>query len=120
MGGAARPQPRRNAAKVRGQRSNLSTMKLDTPQGPIEGSIEITGVPGMGLVNVRGICDTLMVITTTPIDGEYVDQMFCYTQRIGEDEGKQRLAAALLRDLEKQINEDIVVWEHGRLSSATR
>jgi phenylpropionate dioxygenase-like ring-hydroxylating dioxygenase large terminal subunit len=109
-GAASLPQTVRG--DVRGKSSNLSTMKLDTPQGQIEGSIESTGVPGMGLVYVRGICDTLIVITTTPIDGEYVDQMFCYTQKLGEDEGKQRLAAALLRDLEKQINEDIVVFEH--------
>jgi 3-ketosteroid 9alpha-monooxygenase subunit A len=104
--------PRTTRTNVRVQSSNLSTMKLDTPDGPIDGSIESTGVPGMGLVYVRGICDTLIVITTTPLDGEYVDQMFCYTQKIGEDEGKRRMAAALLRDLEKQINEDIVLFEH--------
>ena len=104
--------PNTTRGDVRGKDSNFSKMKLDTPQRQINGSIESTGVPGMGLVYVRGICDTLIVITTTPIDGEYVDQMFCYTQRIEEDDGKQRLAAALLRDLAKQINEDIVLFEH--------
>jgi nitrite reductase/ring-hydroxylating ferredoxin subunit len=111
-GAASMPSTRRG--DVRGKASNLSTMKLDTPQGQVEGSIESTSVPGMGLVYVRGICDTLIVITGTPIDGEYVDQMFSYTQRTEQDSERERLGKALLRDLEKQMNEDIVVFEHKR------
>ncbi len=109
-GAASRPKTTRG--DLRGQRSNLSKMKLDTPRGPVDGEIESTAVPGMGLVYVRGICDTLIVITSTPIDGDYVDQMFCYTQKRGQDPGLERLGQALLRDLEKQMNEDIVVFEH--------
>lgn len=108
----AASMPRTTRGDVRGARSNLSQMKLDTPAGPVDGSIESTSVPGMGLVYVRGICDTLIVITGTPIDGEYVDQMFSYTQRTGQDPDRARLGAALLRDLEKQMNEDVVVFEH--------
>jgi 3-ketosteroid 9alpha-monooxygenase subunit A len=111
-GAASMPSTRRG--DVRGNSSNLSKMKLDTPQGKVDGSIESTNVPGMGLVYVRGICDTLIVITGTPIDGDYVDQMFSYTQKIGEDPIKAKLGKALLRDLEKQMNEDIVMFEHKR------
>ena len=68
----------------------------------------------MGLVYVRGICDTLIVITGTPVDGEYVDQMFSYRQRTGDDPKLQRVGRAFLRDLEKQMNEDIVCFEHKR------
>lgn len=111
-GAASAPRTRRG--DVRGSSSNLSKMQLDTPQGRVGGSIESTSVPGMGLVYVRGICDTLIVITGIPIDGEYVDQMFSYTQKVGQDEGRTRLGKALLRDLEKQMNEDVVVFEHKR------
>jgi phenylpropionate dioxygenase-like ring-hydroxylating dioxygenase large terminal subunit len=111
-GAASQPKTRRG--KVRGSTSNLSTMKLDTPQGQVDGSIESANVPGMGLVYVRGICDTLIVMTATPIDGEYVDQMFSYTQKVGQDPVRAKLGQALLRDLEKQMNEDIVMFEHKR------
>ncbi len=111
-GAASMPSTERG--DVRGSSSNLSKMKLDTPQGKVDGSIESTNVPGMGLVYVRGICDTLIVITGTPIDGDYVDQMFSYTQKVGEDPIKAKLGKALLRDLEKQMNEDIVMFEHKR------
>jgi len=110
----AASMPTTRSGDVRGSRSNLSKMKLDTPQGQVDGSIESTNVPGMGLVYVRGICDTLIVITGTPIDGDYVDQMFSYTQKIGQDPVRARLGKALLRDLEKQMNEDIVMFEHKR------
>jgi len=111
-GAASMPSTKRG--DVRGNTSNMSKMKLDTPQGQVDGSIESTNVPGMGLVYVRGICDTLIVITGTPIDGDYVDQMFSYTQKIGQDPGRAKLGKALLRDLEKQMNEDIVMFEHKR------
>ncbi len=111
-GAASMPSTKRS--DVRGSRSNLSKMKLDTPQGKVDGSIESTNVPGMGLVYVRGICDTLIVITGTPIDGNYVDQMFSYTQKVGQEATRAKLGKALLRDLEKQMNEDIVMFEHKR------
>jgi len=108
----AASQPRTTPGEIRGRRSFLSKMQLDTPKGRVDGEIESTTVPGMGLVYVRGICDTLIVITGTPIDGESFDQMFCYTQRIGQDRSREGLARALLRDLEKQMNEDVVLFEH--------
>ena len=111
-GAASMPMTERR--DVRGRGSNLSKMKLDTPRGQVDGEIESTSVPGMGLVYVRGICDTLIVITSAPVDGDYVDQMFCYTQRRGQDPGLERVGRALLRDLEKQMNEDIVVFENKR------
>ncbi|MGE4605464.1 MAG: Rieske 2Fe-2S domain-containing protein, partial [Myxococcota bacterium] len=111
-GAASMPSTRRG--DIRGSSSNLSKMELETPQGKVDGSIESTNVPGMGLVYVRGICDTLIVITGTPIDGDYVDQMFSYTQKVGQDPVKAKLGNALLRDLEKQMNEDIVMFEHKR------
>ncbi len=111
-GAASTPMTERG--DVGGRGSNLSKMKLDTPRGQVDGEIESTSVPGMGLVYVRGICDTLIVITSAPVDGDYVDQMFCYTQRRGQDPGLERVGRALLRDLEKQMNEDIIVFEHKR------
>jgi hypothetical protein len=108
----AASMPKTEPGSVRGRISNLSKMRLDTPAGQIDGEIESTNVPGMTLVYVRGICETLIIITGTPIDGEYVDQLFSYTQRVGQDDGRERLGRAMLRDLEKQMNEDIVVFEH--------
>jgi hypothetical protein len=108
--------PRTKAGDLMGTKSVDSKMKMESPlsDSPVEASIENTAVPGMGIVHLRGICDTLIVITSAPLDGEYVDQMFSYKQRTGGDAKLERVGKAFLRDLEKQMNEDIVCFEHKR------
>jgi hypothetical protein len=39
---------------------------------------------------------------------------FSYTQRASDDPHQQRVGRALLRDLQKQMEEDIVILEHKR------
>jgi hypothetical protein len=108
--------PKTDAGDLMGTKSVSSKMKMESPLSdrPVEAAIENTAVPGMGIVHLRGICDTLIVITSAPIDGDYVDQMFSYKQRTGGDPVLERIGAAFLRDLEKQMNEDIVCFENKR------
>jgi 3-ketosteroid 9alpha-monooxygenase subunit A len=107
--------PKTDAGDLMGTKSVNSKMKMKSPLGgEVDASIENTSVPGMGIVHLRGICDTLIVITSAPIDGDYVDQMFSYKQRTGGDDKLERIGKAFLRDLEKQMNEDIVCFEHKR------
>jgi hypothetical protein len=107
--------PKTDAGDLMGTKSVNARMKMKSPLGgEVDASIENTSVPGMGIVHLRGICDTLIVITSAPIDGDYVDQMFSYKQRTGGDSKLERIGRAFLRDLEKQMNEDIVCFEHKR------
>jgi 3-ketosteroid 9alpha-monooxygenase subunit A len=92
---------------------NFSRMKMTTPRGPVEGSIEsqATG-PGIGVVRVKGVVDTIILTQSTPIDEEHVDVRFSYLQRATDDPREQRVGAAMLRDLKRQMEQDIVVFEH--------
>jgi nitrite reductase/ring-hydroxylating ferredoxin subunit len=89
-------------------------VRLGTPRGVVEGSIDTTDYgPGLQVVHLTGIVETLMVNTSTPIDEETSDTSFAYTVNVGGDEKTARgVGAAIIRDLEKQMAEDIPIWEH--------
>ncbi len=89
-------------------------MKLGTPRGEVDGSIDTTDHgPGFQCVYLTGIVETLMMNTATPIDAEHTDVSFAYTVKIDGDEKRARgVGAAIIRDLEKQMNEDILIWEN--------
>ncbi len=98
-----------------GTASNFSEMEMTTPKGPVPGSIESRGFgPGLGMVRVQGIVDTIILNNSTPIDEETVDVRFSYMQRETEDPRTERIGQAMLRDLKKQMEQDIVVFEHKR------
>jgi phenylpropionate dioxygenase-like ring-hydroxylating dioxygenase large terminal subunit len=91
-----------------------SRMKMGTPRGEVDGGIDTTDYgPGFQTVRVTGVVETLMVNTATPIDDEYTDVSFAYSvKRTGGDDAVRGAGSALIRDLEKQMAQDIVIWEH--------
>ena len=92
----------------------VSRMKLGTPQGEVDGGIDTTDYgPGLQTVDLSGISPALMVNTVTPIDEDHSDVCFSYTIKIVDGETAARgVGAALIRDLEKQMNQDIPIWEN--------
>ena len=87
-----------------------SRMKMETPRGVIMGGIDTTDHgPAFQTVRLSGIVDTLMMNTSLPIDADTTDVCFAYTVRKGE--GAEGVGAAIIRDLEKQMEEDIPIWE---------
>ncbi len=68
--------------------------------------------PGMQLVRMSGLIDTLMINTSTPIDAETTDVSFAYTVRTEGDIRKQHLADAVIKDLEEQFEHDRPIWEN--------
>ena len=71
-----------------------------------------------GVVYLTGIVETVMVNTSTPIDDETTDTVFAYSVNTGGDPQKALgVGAAIIRDLEKQMNEDIPIWEHKKYFS---
>jgi 3-ketosteroid 9alpha-monooxygenase subunit A len=91
-----------------------SRMKLATPRGDADGGIDTTDFgPGFQTVHLTGIVETLMVNTSTPIDEETTDVSFAYTVNASGDEKKAAgVGAAIVRDLEKQFDEDRTIWEN--------
>lgn len=91
-----------------------SRMRMPTPRGDIDGGIDTDDYgPGFQTVVVRGAVDTLMINTSTPIDEETTDTSFAYSVRRTDDpERAERIGAAMIRDLEKQMNQDIAIWEN--------
>jgi len=91
-----------------------SRMKMGTPQGEVQGGIDTTDHgPGLQVVHLTGIVETIMVNTATPIDEDTTDVIFAYTVNTEGDEKRARgVGAAIIRDLEKQMNEDIPIWEN--------
>jgi phenylpropionate dioxygenase-like ring-hydroxylating dioxygenase large terminal subunit len=89
-------------------------VKFPTPRGVVDGGLVTTDYgPGLQSVHLTGIVETLMVNTSTPIDEEYTDTSFAYTVHTGGDEAVARgVGAAIIRDLEKQMSEDIPIWEN--------
>jgi len=89
-------------------------MKQQTPRGVVEGSLETTDHgPGFQTVHLKGIVETLMVNTATPIDEETTDVTFAYSVNAEHGASSERgVGAAIIRDLEQQMNEDIPIWEH--------
>ena len=51
--------------------------------------------------------------TSTPLDTEYTDTSFAYTvHNDGDEQTARGVGAAIIRDLEKQMAEDIPIWEN--------
>lgn len=88
-------------------------VKYSTPRGPIAGRIDVTAY-GMGFTATRftGICETLLLISHTPIDGERVKSRFSFTQP--RSVAGKNVARALVKEIVKQLEEDIPIWEHKR------
>lgn len=91
-----------------------SRMKMGSPKGEFTGGIDTTDYgPGFQTVRVSGVIDTLMMNTSTPIDDEHTDVTFAYTvdKRSGGD-SQSGVGAAIIKDLEKQMAQDIPIWEN--------
>lgn len=91
-----------------------SRMKLGTPRGEAEGGIDTTDFgPAFQTVRLTGIVDTVMMNTTIPIDAETTDVSFAYTVCTkGDAEKAVGVGAAIIRDLEHQMSQDIPIWEN--------
>jgi nitrite reductase/ring-hydroxylating ferredoxin subunit len=82
-----------------------------TPRGSVEGRIDVEAFgPGFGLTWFRGIIDALLVTTTTPVDDESTIVRFHFTVK----QPGGRLADAFISEIDKQVRQDIPIWENKR------
>ena len=87
---------------------------MRTPRGEVDGAIDAQSFgPGCGFTRFSGICETVLIGATTPVDEEHCEVRFSFTQqKVGGEAPKGGVGAALIRDIVKQMNEDIPIWEN--------
>jgi 3-ketosteroid 9alpha-monooxygenase subunit A len=85
--------------------------RMHTRHGPVPASIE-TVSHGLGFTVTRftGIVETLLISTVTPLDDEHVELRFAFTCRGGAGP----LGKAFFAEVSRQLEQDIVIWEHKR------
>lgn len=95
-------------------RSAALTPRLHTPQGDVDGRIELESIgPGQGLTRFSGICETVLMGNVTPIDDEYVEVNFGFLQKkVNGEVPKGGVNAAIIADICQQLREDTPIWEH--------
>jgi hypothetical protein len=95
-------------------RRSLNRSKMMTPRGPVDGCIDANSFGfGFGFTRFTGICETVLMASTTPIDESSCDVRFAFTQR--KENGRKPVGgvgAAIIRDIVKQMCEDIPIWEN--------
>lgn len=90
-------------------RRMFQPIRMKTPRGIVEGAID-THVHGMGFSVTRftGIAETLEVACTTPIDEGRCHVRYGFMQPRSLKGGG---AAAMIREVVRQTNQDIPIWE---------
>ena len=97
----------------RGGTRNVSNLDMPTPKGAIKGSITSEGFGiGFGVVNVRGVVHTIIMMANTPIDDQTVEVKFEYLQPRSDDERQIRIGGKMIDELKRQMEQDIVIFEH--------
>ncbi len=94
-------------------RRAIQHVKMDTPRGEVEGEISVEA-HGLGCTITRftGICETVLLLSHAPIDGDTVDTRFAFSQKKADaDTG---VATAVVKEVVRQMNQDIPIWEHKR------
>jgi 3-ketosteroid 9alpha-monooxygenase subunit A len=90
---------------------SIFTMKV--PGGEAEATlVTLDYGPGIQLVRMSGLIDTLMINTSTPIDADDTDVSFAYTVRARGETRSLHLAEAVIQDLKQQFEHDRPIWEN--------
>ena len=84
-----------------------------TPRGEIEGSIENENVgPGLSVVRFKGLIETILVATVSPVTPEITRAHYAFYQRREDVDGPiGKMGRALIANIEQQMEEDRVIWD---------
>jgi len=91
-----------------------SKTRFGTPKGEMTGAITSRAYGfGFSVTRFTGIVETLLLSSVTPVDDEDVDVRFeFFVKKLGDASATRGVGAALIRDIEKQMSEDIPIWEN--------
>ena len=65
---------------------------------------------GCTITRFTGVCETVLLLSHTPVDNETIDSQFSFTQK--KTDAENRVAAAVIKDVCKQMEQDIPIWEN--------
>ena len=92
-------------------RRNKVTAQMVTPRGPMTGVIDVNAMgPGQSIVEYIDVSHVVQSQQVTPIDSENTHIRWQMYHPPGISDGKMRVTTARIRDLVKQINQDIPIW----------
>lgn len=94
----------------------VSNTVTRSPMGPVEGEIQVE-MHAFGFTTTRfvGIVETLLVNSVTPIDEDYVHCRFAFmVKKMGGRSVTEGIGAAYIREIERQLEQDIPIWENKR------
>jgi hypothetical protein len=92
----------------------LSTTGMNTPRGGVEGSVESCSYGfGYSTVRFKGIVETLLVSSMTPLDDEYIDVRFNFSlKKLPDKDVTLTVGKAFIKEVSRQLEQDIPIWEH--------
>jgi len=102
--------------KVEGwQRRNTVVAQMETPKGPMTGTIDVTATgPGQSIVEYIDITHVVQSQQVTPIDAQTTHLRWQMYHIPGLSDGRLRVTMARMRDLVKQVQQDIPIWNAKR------
>ena len=96
-------------------RRNTVEATMNTPRGPMQGRIDMQATgPGQSMTEFTDVTNVLMAQQLTPIDSEHTHQRWQLYHAAGISDGKLRVAKARMRDLVKQVQQDMPIWNSKR------
>ena len=92
-------------------RRNTVVAEMNTPRGPMQGKIDMCATgPGQSMTEFTDVTNVLMAQQLTAIDSGHTHQRWQLYHPAGISEGKMRVTKARMRDLVKQVEQDMPIW----------
>ena len=87
---------------------------METPQGHVDGSVESLSYGfGIGMVRFKGLAETLLLSSVTPIDADNVDVRFSFSvKKLGGRSITKGVGLAFINEVSRQLGQDIPIWEN--------
>jgi 3-ketosteroid 9alpha-monooxygenase subunit A len=96
-------------------RRNSVTTEMVTPRGPMTGNISTFAVgPGQSFVRYTDVTNVFQAQQVTAIDANTTHMRWQFFHPPELSDGKMRVTKARMRDLVKQVTQDIPIWENKR------
>jgi 3-ketosteroid 9alpha-monooxygenase subunit A len=92
----------------------VSSTMMSTPAGPVEGNIEVDCFGfGLSATRFRGLVETLLLCSPTPIDADHCDVRFNFSlKKFGGRSLTRGVGKAFVAEITRQLEQDIPVWEN--------
>ncbi len=87
---------------------------METSRGHVDGSVESVSYGfGFGIVRFKGVVETLLVSSVTPIDSDHVDVRFNFSvKKLGGRDITSGVGKAFVTEVTRQLDQDIPIWEN--------